>query len=88
MTTTAENNQIEIEFEQDERSGEVCLCGQTEPTQGWPCTQGGCHFVDPEKIKPLELWIAAAESARSTCGNLEEFDLLIAAQKKRLADLW
>ena len=62
---------------------EVCLCGLTEPCYGGPC-----HFVDPDKIKPLEWWIEAAESIRPTCGNLEEFDLLIAAQKKRLADLW
>jgi hypothetical protein len=26
----------------------VCLCGQTESSQGWPCTHGGCHFVCPE----------------------------------------
>jgi hypothetical protein len=36
----------------------------------------------------IDAWIAAAESVRSTYDNLEEFDLLIAAQKKRLADLW
>jgi hypothetical protein len=65
---------------------EVCLCGQTEPTQGWPCSHGGCHFVDPEAFAALDLWITAAESVRSTCDNLEEFDLLIAAQKKRRAD--
>ena len=84
MTTTAENNQIETEFEQDEHpEREVCLCGATEPCYGGPC-----RFVDPVKINALETWIAAAESVRSTCGNPEEFDLLIAAQKKRLADLW
>ena len=44
------------------------------------------EVVDPEKIKPLNAWIAAAEAVRPTCGNLEEFDLLIAAQKKRRAD--
>ena len=62
---------------------EVCFCGQTEPCYGGPC-----RFVDPEKIAALDAWIVAAESVRSTCGNLEVFDALIAAQKKRLADLW
>jgi hypothetical protein len=40
------------------------------------------------KFNALEVWIAAAESVRSTCDNLEAFDALIATQKKRLADLW
>jgi hypothetical protein len=62
---------------------EVCYCGATEP-----CSGGPCHFVDPDKIKALDLWLAAAESVRSTCDNPEAFDALIAAQKKRLADLW
>ena len=62
---------------------EVCLCGQTEPCYGGPC-----RFVDPVKFNALEVWIAAAESVRPTCTNIEEFDLLIAAQKKKLTDLW
>jgi hypothetical protein len=61
----------------------VCLCGATEP-----CNGGPCRFVDADAVKALNAWIMAAESIRSTCGNLEEFDALIAAQKKRRADLW
>jgi hypothetical protein len=61
----------------------VCYCGATEPCYGGPC-----RFVDADAVAPLNSWIEAAESVRSTCGNLEEFDSLIATQKKRRADLW
>jgi hypothetical protein len=36
----------------------VCMCGQTEPSQGWPCTHGGCSFVCPR---------CAAEETSITC---------------------
>jgi len=61
----------------------VCYCGGTEP-----CSDGHCRFVDADAVRALNDWIEAAESIRSTCGNLEEFDSLIAGQKKRRADLW
>ena len=60
----------------------VCYCGDTEPCYGGPC-----RFVDTAALRALDAWLAAAESVRPTCGNLEEFDALIAAQKKRRADL-
>lgn len=25
---------------------QVCLCGQTEPSLGFPCSHGGCRFID------------------------------------------
>lgn len=62
---------------------EVCLCGQTEPTHGWPCSHGGCHFVDVNAFAALDRWLEAAEAVRATCGNLEAFDALIAEQRKR-----
>lgn len=58
------------------------MCGATEPCYGGPC-----RFVDPEAIAALDRWLDAAERVRATCQNLEEFDLLIAGQKKRRADL-
>ena len=63
---------------------EVCLCGETSPSLSWPCTHGACHFVDPEKFVPLRDWLTAAEHVRPTCGNLVEFDALIAGQRARL----
>jgi hypothetical protein len=61
----------------------VCYCGGTEP-----CSSGYCRFVDVDAVVALNLWLAASESVRQTCGNLVEFDTLIAGQKKRLADLF
>ena len=57
---------------------EVCLCGEPSPSLSWPCTHGACHFVDPEKFVPLRDWLTAAEHVRPTCGNLVEFDALMA----------
>lgn len=50
---------------------------------GCPCSHGG-HFVDPEARTALRLWIEAAQEIRATCGNLVEFDALIAGQRARL----
>ena len=58
---------------------EVCLCGNTEP-----CYGGSCHFIDPEKFTALRDWLDAAHAVRPTCGNLVEFDTLIAGQQARL----
>ncbi len=63
---------------------EVCLCGETSPSLSWPCTHGGCHFVDPEAFMALRDWLGAADAVRPTCGNLVEFDVLIAGQRARL----
>jgi len=64
---------------------EVCLCGETSPSYGWPCSHGGCHFVDPEAYEALETRLAAAHAVRPTCGNLDVFDRLIAGQNTRRA---
>jgi hypothetical protein len=65
----------------------VCLCGATEEDRG-ACLGGPCRFVDADAVRALNEWIMAAESIRGTCGNLEEFDALIAAQKRRRDDLF
>ena len=63
---------------------EVCLCGETSLSLSWPCTHGARRFVDPEKFVPLRDWLIAAEHVRPTCGNLVEFDALIASYRARL----
>jgi hypothetical protein len=44
-------------------------------------------FTHAERIEALEVWLRAAEAIRSTCQNLEVFDLLISHQRARLSAL-
>lgn len=37
-------NAARVSFDKESSWVEVCKCGATEPSYGWPCTHGGCSF--------------------------------------------
>lgn len=48
-------NSARVSFNKQSNFDLVCKCGQTEPTQGWPCTHGGCEFQEMLKAKDVKL---------------------------------
>lgn len=53
-------NAARVSFDKESQWEEVCRCGATEPSYGWPCSAGGCQFeqVLPERDEKLIRYLA------------------------------
>lgn len=41
-----------VSFDKTSEWEEICQCGQSQPTLGWPCSHGGCSFE--RRLKPSD----------------------------------
>jgi thymidylate synthase (FAD) len=53
-------NAARVSFDKESEWAEVCTCGLSESSQGWPCTHGGCNFQEvlSEKDQKLIQYLA------------------------------